>query len=58
MLSDFGLSKVFGDKTSSAIAGSGSIQWCAPELFNEQPKTMFSDMYAVGLVIFEVRLFD
>jgi serine/threonine protein kinase len=57
MLCDFGLSKVLDgfNATSTAMKGVGSIQWMAPELLNNEPKTTASDMFALGFTIGEVR---
>jgi len=55
MITDFGLSKVSAASTSFAMSGHGTIQWTAPELFNGETKTKASDVYAVALVIYEVR---
>lgn len=58
MITDFGLSKVSTNKTSSAIAGSGTLHWSAPELFNGHSKSKASDVYATAMVIYEVRFFS
>lgn len=59
MLSDFGMSKVMeGEygRTSPALKGMGSTRWKSPELMDDCPKTMKSDVYALGMTIVEVRL--
>jgi len=56
MIADFGLSKAPASVTSSAVAGHGAMQWCAPELFEGKTKTKASDVYATALVIYEVCL--
>jgi len=54
-LTDFGLSKDNSAVTSSTLKGVGSVRWTAPELLNGSTKTMASDVYAVAMVIYEVR---
>ncbi|KAG8887163.1 hypothetical protein FRB98_000419 [Tulasnella sp. 332] len=57
MLSDFGMSKVMEGtygRTSPALKGMGSTRWKSPELMDDCPKTMKSDVYALGMTIVEV----
>lgn len=54
LLGDFGLSKLNESATISALKGSGSVRWQAPELLDEGAKTFQSDVYAFGMTIVEV----
>jgi serine/threonine protein kinase len=67
MISDFGLAKilcsgnVFTNTTSSSMAG--TARWTAPELLNPDEfglensnPSVSSDIYALGMVILEVRI--
>lgn len=55
-LTDYGQDSRF--KHSGAIHGTGSVRntvaWMAPELFGESSITEASDIYALGMVIWEV----
>lgn len=55
LLCDFGLAKMVDTQTSSSLAGAGSLRWQAPELFDGTPRTVMSDIYALGVTIAEVR---
>ncbi|KIO17294.1 hypothetical protein M407DRAFT_46657, partial [Tulasnella calospora MUT 4182] len=54
MICDFGLAKMMGSDTSTGLKGTGSTQWMSPELFNGEPKTPESDVYAFAMTIAEV----
>lgn len=54
LLCDFGLAKMADARTSSSLAGAGSLRWQAPELFDRTSRTAMSDMYAFGITIAEV----
>ena len=41
----------------SSTHGQGSIHWFAPEIIQGEPKTLASDMYALGCVLHEVMQF-
>lgn len=58
---DFGLTKLESSLTSTAMRGSGTAAWKAPEListnpahFNGESKTLASDVFAFGMIIYEV----
>ncbi|KAJ3337005.1 hypothetical protein HDU93_001767 [Gonapodya sp. JEL0774] len=48
---DFGLSKMLQAKSTDVV---GSIRWIAPELFKLEPNTEASDVYAFGMVLYEL----
>ncbi len=51
-LLDFGLAAIIEDSASQALAGTPA--YMAPELFDRQPSTIQSDIYALGLVLYEM----
>ena len=51
-LLDFGLAAIVEDSASQALAGTPA--YMAPELFDRQPPTIQSDIYALGLVLYEM----
>ena len=58
-IADFGLTSLLRhpsiSMSVSAPVGGGTIQWMAPELFNEDSRpSKESDIYALGMVIYEV----
>lgn len=57
LLCDFGMTKILDglSATSTAMKGAGSLQWMSPELLDHRPKSVESDIYALGLTIGEVR---
>jgi len=61
VLADFGLSSLLQDiRTRSRTAGGsnknvGTPYWTAPEVFNGKKMTEKSDIYSMGLTIWEVR---
>jgi serine/threonine protein kinase len=64
-LSDFGLAIVLQSTNSATATASmrGTLRWMAPELLQEDPEqghtgktTPWSDMYAVGMLLWEVRV--
>jgi hypothetical protein len=50
-ITDFGIATAGGDTDSSAV---GTPQYMAPELFAGKPASVKSDLYALGLILFEV----
>ena len=57
LMTDFGLSKIMTTmQTSTAIRGSGTVRWQSPELWNDEPKSFPSDVWAFGMTIVEVSL--
>lgn len=54
LLCDFGLAKTVDTTTASALAGHGSLQWQAPELFDGKGRTYETDVFAFGMVIYQV----
>ena len=57
-ISDFGLSKmkseIQSDLTESKTSQPGTLRWMAPELFKHQPASRASDIYAYGMVLWEL----
>jgi tetratricopeptide (TPR) repeat protein len=51
---DFGLSVVGASTTSVVDTVAGTIAYLAPELFQDKPASRESDLYAVGLMAFEL----
>ena len=60
-ITDFGLAAL-GETPTGAAARAGTPAYMSPEQFTEEPCTVASDLYAVGLVLYEVisgrRVFD
>ncbi|KAG8906786.1 hypothetical protein FRC01_007896 [Tulasnella sp. 417] len=54
LLCDFGLTKAESAQTSTTMKGTGSLRWQSPELWDNGPKTMKSDVYAFSMTIVEV----
>lgn len=54
LLCDFGLAKTIGSNTSGSVKGAGSLRWMSPELWDNEPRTFASDVYAFGMTIAEV----
>lgn len=63
MLSDFGIARI-GDRTGSTTQGmlKGKLSYMAPELFASKPASVRSDLYATGVITWELlageRLFE
>ena len=54
-LSDFGLSRFIENDTASyTVAFKGSTGYTAPEVINQQQKTVHSDLYSVGVIAYEM----
>ncbi|KAF7353978.1 Kinase-like protein [Mycena venus] len=59
LLCDFGLARLRADTTArtstvDALQIQGSRNWMAPELLNGSPPRLPSDMYAFGMVVYEL----
>ncbi|KIO25944.1 hypothetical protein M407DRAFT_75050, partial [Tulasnella calospora MUT 4182] len=54
LLCDFGLAGTTNSMTSSLMKGAGSARWMAPELYDNEPKSPETDIYAFGMTIAEV----
>lgn len=54
-LADFGLSRFIENETASyTMAFKGSVGYTAPEVINQEPKTIRSDLYSVGVIAYEM----
>jgi serine/threonine protein kinase len=53
-LSDFGLARFLNQDSSSLGAISGTLNYLAPEAFTGTPANVQSDMYALGVSLFEL----
>ncbi|KAG8894978.1 hypothetical protein FRB99_000826 [Tulasnella sp. 403] len=53
-LCDFGVSRAVSALTLSGLKGTGSLPWRSPELWDDESKTLESDVYAFGMTIYEV----
>jgi hypothetical protein len=54
-LADFGISRDLGRSTATyTFAGAGTMPYMAPELWRNQPATVKSDLYALGVLAHEV----
>ncbi|KAG8923171.1 hypothetical protein FRC01_013123, partial [Tulasnella sp. 417] len=54
LLCDFGLTKSTYAQTSTALKGAGTLRWQSPELWNNEPRSFASDVYAFSMTIVEV----
>ena len=54
VISDFGLSKVYNQTTSHSKGSYGIIPYMAPELLRGHPYTEESDVYALGMILWEL----
>ncbi|KAG9036056.1 hypothetical protein FS837_001760 [Tulasnella sp. UAMH 9824] len=54
LLCDFGLAKSTYAQTSTALKGAGTLRWQSPELWDNEPKSFASDVYAFSMTIVEV----
>lgn len=50
-IADFGLAV---DPSMSPVDGAGTLAYMAPERFQHQPATVRSDLYALGLILYEM----
>jgi hypothetical protein len=54
-IADFGISRIASDATATATwAGTGTLEYRAPELWRGDPERVLSDLYAVGCVAYEM----
>ncbi|KIO27224.1 hypothetical protein M407DRAFT_73464 [Tulasnella calospora MUT 4182] len=54
LLCDFGLAKPTHAQTSTALKGAGTLRWQSPELWNNEPRSFGSDVYAFAMTIVEM----
>ncbi|KIO17699.1 hypothetical protein M407DRAFT_84726, partial [Tulasnella calospora MUT 4182] len=58
VLCDFGLARLYEDsgfgKLESTAVVKGSLRWCSPELFEGQPRTASSDIFAWAWLVWEI----
>lgn len=54
LVCDFGLSRPADTNTATTQHGHGSTPWMSPELLNEERKSFASDVWAFGMLIYEV----
>lgn len=54
VISDFGLSKVISETVTTQRGSYGVIPYMAPELFRGQKHTMETDLYAFGMIMWEI----
>ncbi len=59
-LCDFGLAKIKSNNSSqsSTVHLSGTLGWMAPELFNDQKTSQHSDIYSLGILLWEMASRD
>lgn len=55
LVCDFGLSRASDTTTATLLRGMGSLRWLSPELLDQAKKSFASDVWAFGMVIYEVR---
>ncbi|KAG8923170.1 hypothetical protein FRC01_013122 [Tulasnella sp. 417] len=53
LLCDFGLTKSTYAQTSTALKGAGTLRWQSPELWDNEPRSFASDVYALSMTIVE-----
>lgn len=51
---DFGLARIHDENSSSGDIIAGTLAYMAPELFNKQEASIVSDIYAVGVIAYEL----
>ncbi|KAG8898713.1 hypothetical protein FRB99_007198 [Tulasnella sp. 403] len=54
VMCDFGLSRPTAAQTAPGLKGAGTLRWQSPELWDNSPKSFKSDVYAFGIMIYEV----
>ena len=53
-LVDFGLTRNVSSHTITGLSGAGSLRYMAPELFREEAATAAADVYAFGVIAYEL----
>ena len=53
-LVDFGLTRDVSSHTITGLNGAGSLKYMAPEQFRDEPATMATDVYAFGVIAYEL----
>jgi len=54
-IADFGLAKIVQERTrTSTLKGHGSMEYYAPEAWNAEKNTMQMDVYALGIIFYEI----
>ena len=53
-LVDFGLTRDVTTNSTIGMSGGGSLKYMAPEQFRDEPATMASDVYAFGVIAYEM----
>jgi len=53
---DFGISRFIGSRQDIALGMWGSLAYMSPEHFNNSPLTEKSDIFAIGLILFEMLI--
>jgi serine/threonine protein kinase len=53
-VSDFGMAKIKLNTSTMTEGGRGTPRWMAPELFNKEPNSTAADVYATGVVFWEI----
>jgi serine/threonine protein kinase len=51
---DFGLATLAGEKITESVSTKGTIAYMAPEIINGSPADQRSDLWALGIVLFEM----
>ena len=51
---DFGLATLAGEKITESVSTKGTIAYMAPEIINGSPGDQRSDLWALGIVLFEM----
>jgi hypothetical protein len=57
-VADFNLSKVMEGSLASSVGGANNARWLAPELLDGQQSTPAADIFAFGVVMWEVLTWD
>lgn len=53
-LADFGISKVVGDVNPQYQTSIGTLSYMSPEVYMHQPYDMSCDVWALGLILYEL----
>lgn len=59
MLCDFGLANLLQDEPlgfTTSIGFKGTTRWCSPQVIEEKPKTLGSDVWGWGCLAMEVLI--